>query len=227
VVAAGRRGGPAAGRGADVRGDPQQGPGAVPGRAGRGGERVVAGQLHGGAVRRGDLQALPQGGEAELGVGAGGVELEDLLHGVLAEQLAGLGERRSGRDFRAGPEPQAGQPERGREHAVVALAGERQRDQDADHGHLRGQRAVIGMPGRGFPQRPADHAGGQQFFQESLPVQVREPVGPQAGAGRHPGGQLVIRDGVIGTGGRGRDGRRRGQRGRMGAQQGSRRTIRA
>jgi hypothetical protein len=199
VVAADGGGDPAAGRGADVRGDPQQRPGPVPGRAERVGERAVPGQLHGGAVHRGDLQALPQDGDAELGVGAGGVELEDLLHGVLAEQLAGLGERRPGRRFRAGLEPQAGQPERRREYAIVALAREKARDQDADHGHLRVQRAVIGMPGRGFPQRPGDHVIGQQVFQQPLPAQVRQPVRPQAGAGRHPGGQLVIGEGGIAT----------------------------
>ena len=55
--------------GAHVRGGPQQRPRAVRGRAERVFQHAVPGQFHRGAVQRGDLQALPQHGDAQLSVG--------------------------------------------------------------------------------------------------------------------------------------------------------------
>jgi hypothetical protein len=109
-----------------VRDGPQQRPGAVRGRAELAFQDVVAGQLHRGAVDGGDLQALPQGRDPQLRVGAGRVQLEDLPHDLLAQQPAGLGERAAGRDLRAGPQPQSRQPERLRQHRIVTVAGEHQ-----------------------------------------------------------------------------------------------------
>jgi hypothetical protein len=93
VVAADRGADPAGGRRADVRGDPQQRPGAVRGGAEPVFEHVVPGQLHRGAVDRGDLQALPPQADPGVRVRDGGVQLEQALHDLLAEQLPGLGER--------------------------------------------------------------------------------------------------------------------------------------
>jgi hypothetical protein len=93
VVAADRGADPAEGRRADVRGDPQQRTGAVRGGAEPVFEHVAAGQLHRGAVDRGDLQALPQQADPEVRVRDGRVQLEQALHDLLAEQLPGLGER--------------------------------------------------------------------------------------------------------------------------------------
>ena len=76
VVAADRGADPAEGRGADVGGDPQQRAGALRGGAEFAVEHVVPGQLHRGAVDRGDLQALPQQADPEVRVRDGGVELE-------------------------------------------------------------------------------------------------------------------------------------------------------
>ena len=98
VVAADRGADPAEGRGPDVGGDPQQRFRAVSGGAELACQHVVARELHGGAVDGGDLQLLPQQADAEVGVGDGGVQLEQPLHDQLAEQLAGLRERRPGRD---------------------------------------------------------------------------------------------------------------------------------
>ena len=89
-----------------------------------------------------------------------------------------------------GPEVQAGQPERRRQHAVVAGAGEQARDQDADHGHLRRQHPVVLMARGRFPQRAGDHVLGEQLLQQALPVQLRQPVRPEPGPGRDPGGHL-------------------------------------
>ena len=190
VVAADRGADPAEGRGADVRGDPQQRPGAVRGGAELAFEHVVPGQLHRGAVDRGDLQALPQQADPEVRVRDGGVQLEQALHDLLAEQLPGLGERAAGRDLRARPGPQAGQPERRRQHRVIAGAGEQARDQHADHGHLRGQHPVVLMARGRLPQRAGDHAVGEQLFQQALPVQLRQPLRPEPRPGRDPGGHL-------------------------------------
>jgi hypothetical protein len=153
---------------------PQQRPGAVRGDAEFAAGHVVASQLHRGAVDRGDLQALPQQADSEVRVRVGGVELEQALHYLLAEQLPGLGERAAGRDIRARPGPQAGQPERRRQHRVVAGTGEQARDQDADHGHLRGQHPVVLMARGRLPQRAGDHVLGEQLFQQALPAQLRQ-----------------------------------------------------
>ena len=106
-----------------------------------------------------------------LRVAAGGVQLEQAAHDLLAEERAGLGERRAGRHVRAGLEVQAGQAERRGQGRVIARAGEQAGDQDADHGHLPGQRPVVGVPVRRFLQRPRDHALGQEFFQQALTLQ--------------------------------------------------------
>ena len=135
------------------------------------GEDVVPEQLHRGAVQRGDLQSLPQPRNAEVRVAAGGVQLEQAAHDLLAEQRAGLGERRPGRHVRTRLEVQAGQAERRGQGRVVAGAGEHAAHEDADHGHLPGQRPVIGMPVRRFLQRPRDHAVGQELFHQALALQ--------------------------------------------------------
>jgi hypothetical protein len=225
VVAADRGADPAEGRGADVGGDPQQRPGAVRGGAELAVEHVVAGQLHRGAVDRGDLQALPPQADPEVRVRDGGVELEQALHDLLAEQLPGLGERAAGRDIRGRPGPQAGQPERRRQHGVVAGAREQARDQDADHGHLRGQHPVVLMARRRLPQRAGDHAAGEQFFQQARPAQLCQPLRPEPRPGRDPGGDL--RGPVIIPVRRSRSGRRRDDHGKLGRQQSSRWTVRA
>ena len=89
-----------------------------------------------------------------------------------------------------GLRPQAGQPERRRQHRVVAGAGEQAGDQDADDGHPRRQYPVVLMARRRLPQRPGDHVLGEQFFQQALPVQFRQPARPEPGPGRDPGGDL-------------------------------------
>ena len=190
VVAADRGADPAEGRGADVRGDPQQRAGAVRGGAELAFEHAVPGQLHRGAVDGGDLHALPQQADPEVRVRDGRVQLEDPFHDLLAEQLPGLRERAAGRDLRARPPLQAGQPERRRQHAVIPGAGEQAGDQHADHGHLRGQHPVVLMARGRFPQRAGDHVLGEQFFQQALPVQLRQPFRPEPGPGRDPGGHL-------------------------------------
>jgi hypothetical protein len=83
---------PAPAGGAHVRDGPQQRPGAVRGRAELAFRRDVPGQLHRGVVDGGDVQALPQGRDPRLRVGAGRVQLEDLPQGLLAQQPAGLGD---------------------------------------------------------------------------------------------------------------------------------------
>ena len=72
-----------------------------------------------------------------------GVELEDLLHGLLAEQLPGLRQRGASGRSRARLELQTRQPGRRRQHRVPSPApGNSARDQHADHGHLRVQHPV-------------------------------------------------------------------------------------
>ena len=97
VVAADRGADPAEGRGADVRGDPQHRPGALGGDAELAFQHLVPGQLHRGAVDRGDLQALPQQADPQVRVRDGRVQLEDPFHGLLAEQLPGLRQCPAGR----------------------------------------------------------------------------------------------------------------------------------
>ena len=162
-------------------------------------------------------------GDPQLRVAALRVQLEDPPHGLLSQQPAGLGERTAGRDLRAGLEPQAGQPERLRQHTVVAVAGEQAGDQHAGHGHLRGQHPVITVPGRRFPQRPHDHAVGEQVFQQSLPVQLAQPFCPETQPGRDAGRQ-AIRDGIVLSRRHGLDRRQLNEHGRLGRQQSSRRT---
>jgi hypothetical protein len=225
VVAADRGAGPAEGGSADVGGDPQQRPGAVGGDAEFAVEHAVAGQFHRGAVDRGDLQALPQQADPGVRVRDGGVELGQPLHDLLAEQFPGLRERTARRDLRARHEPQAGQPGRRRQHAVVAGTGEQAGDQHADHGHLRGQHPVVLMARRRLPQRAGDHAAGEQFFQQARPAQLRQPLCPESGPGRDPGGDLRVP--VVIPVRRGRSGRRRDDHGKLGRQQSSRWTARA
>ena len=86
-----------------------------------------------------------------------------------------------------GPDRRPGSPNAVASTAVVAGAGEQARDQDAGHGHLRGQHPVVLMPRRRLPQRAGDHAVGEQFFQQALPVQLRQPLRPEPGPGREPG----------------------------------------
>ena len=121
--------------------------------------------------------------------------------------------------------PQAGQPERRRQHRVIAGAGEQARDQHADHGHLRGQHPVILMARGRLPQRAGDHAVGEQVFQQALPAQLRQPLRPEPRPGRDPGGHL--RGPVVIPLRRGRSGRRRDDHGKLGRQQSSRWTVRA
>ena len=225
VVAADRGADPAEGRGADMRGDPQQRPGPVRRRAELAFQHAVAGQLHRGAVDRGDLQALPQQADPEVRVGHCGVELEQPLHDLLAEQLPGLRQCRPGRRPRARPEFQPRQPERRRQHRVVAGAGKQAGDQHADHGHLRGQHPVVLMARRRLPQRAGDHVPGEQVLQQALPAQLRQPLRPEAGPGRDPGGDL--RGLIVIPLRRGRSGRRRDDHGKLGSQQSSRWTERA
>ena len=137
------------------------------------------------------------------------------LHDLLAEQLPGLGERAAGRDLRARPQPQAGQPERRRQHRVIPGAGEQAGDQHADHGHLRGQHPVVLMARGRFPQRAGDHVLGEQLLQQALPVQFRQPVRPEPRPGRDPGGHLRS-PGFIFSPRRGRSGRRRDDHGKLG-----------
>ena len=170
-VAADRGGDPPPGGGADMRRDPQQRPGPVRGDPEHVREHVVPEQLHRGAVQRGDLQPLPQPCDAQLRIAARGVQLEQAAHDLVAEERAGLGERGAGRHARARLEMQAGQAERRGEGRVIARAGEHAAHQDADHGHLPGQRPVVGVPVRRFLQRPRDHALGQEFFQQALALQ--------------------------------------------------------
>jgi len=222
VVTADRGPYPAEGRGADVRGDPQQRAGAVRGRAELALEHAVPGQLHRGAVDGGDLHALPQQADPQVRVRDGRVKPENPFHDLLAEQLPGLGERAAGRDLRARPPLQAGQPERRRQHAVIPGAGEQAGHQHADHGHLRGQHPVVLMPGRRFPQRAGDHVLGEQFFQQALPVQFRQPFRPEPGPGRDPGGHLRGILAALAALRRSRSGRRPDDHGKLGSQQSSR-----
>ncbi len=207
-----------------MRRDPQQRPGAVAGNPERAGEDVVPGQFHRGAVQRGDLQPLPQPLDAGARVAARRVQLEQAAHDLLAEQAPGLGERRAGRHPRARLEAQARQAESRGQGAVIARAGEQAGDQDADHGHLPGQRPVIGVPVRRFLQRPRDHALCQEVFQQALAPQLPEPVQPQPRPGQHPFREVSPRNGIAVPGRRGRDGRRHDEHGRLGTQQSSRRT---
>ena len=225
VVAADRGAGPAEGGGADVGGDPQQRAGAVRGRAEPVFEHAVPGEFHRGAVDGGDLQALPQQADPEVRVGDGRVQLEHALHDLVAEQLPGLGERAAGRDLRARPQPQAGQPGRRRQHAVIPGTGEQAGDQHADHGHLRGQHPVVLMARGRLPQRPGDHVRGEQLFQQALPVQFRQPARPEPGPGRDPGGHLRS-PGIFFSPRPGQNGRRRDDHGKLGSQQSSRQAER-
>ena len=123
-VAADRRGDPPPGPGAHMRGDPdlRLGP---PGRhPERVRELVVIEQLDRGAVHPGGLHAVPGRADAQVQVGAGGIELEDAPHHLLAQQGAGPGQRRAGR--RDGPrlDRKTGHLERPRQHQVIPLIRE-------------------------------------------------------------------------------------------------------
>ena len=212
VIGARFRGDPAAAGGADVPDDPQQ-------RASRlrrgpelAGQDVVAVQFQRGAVDRGDLQAVPQGRQPEFRVAGLRADLEQAAHGVLPEPLPGLGQG-AGRRDRPGPEPQAGNAERPGQHLVIALAGEQAAGQHADQGHLRVQRRVVPARTGRLRQRPPDRVPPEQLLQQAVPVQLIDPVRPERGPGRDPGGELI----------RHRTGRQQTRgHGKIGSQQGSR-----
>ena len=74
-----------------------------------------------------------------------------------------------------------------------------------------------------FPQRPGDHVLGEQLFQQALPVQFRQPVRPEPGPGRDPGGHFRSPGTFSPRRGRsGRSGRMRDDHGKLGRQQSSR-----
>ena len=185
-VAADRRGDPPAGPGAHMRGDPEHRlgpPGRHPERVR---ELVVIEQLDRGAVHAGDLHAVPGRADAQVQVGAGGVELEDAPHNLLAQQGAGPGQRRAGR--RDGPrlDRKAGHLERPGQHQVIPLIREQGPHDDAHRGHLGGQYPVQLVAVLCLRHRRGDHPVREQLRDQARPAQLAEQVLPESG----PGGGL-------------------------------------
>ena len=143
-------------RGADVRGDPQQRPGTVPGRAELALQHVVPGQFHGGAVDRGDLQAPPRQAAPRSASGTAASSSKIFLMTcspssfLACEYAAPVG------DIRARRAAQAGRPERRRQHAVVPAR-------------------------RGTGTRPARRP---RSSSRSAPGRTYAPPGPRAARGR-------------------------------------------
>jgi hypothetical protein len=212
VIGADLSGGPAAAGHADVPDDPQQRTARFRGGPEFAGQRVVTVQFQRGAVERGDLQAVPQRSQPELRAARLRADLEQAPHGVLPEPLPGLGQRAAGRD-RPGPGPQARDPEGPGQHPVIALAGKQAADQHADQGHPRVERRVVPSRARLLLQRPSDRVLPEELREQAVPVQLIDPVRPERGTGRDPGGDLI----------RHRTGRQHGRgHDRIGSQQGSR-----
>jgi len=184
-VAADRGVDPAAGPGADVRDDPDLRFGAACGHPERLRQLIVVEYLDGGAVDPGGLHPVPGRADSQLQVGAGGVGLEDLPHDLLAQHCAGLGQRRSGRGHGAGLDRQARHPERPGQDHVIALVREQRAGDDAQRGHLGGQRPVQLVPVVSCGHSGGDHPVGEQFRDKALPAQLAEQVLPEPGTGRH------------------------------------------
>ena len=223
VVAADRGGDPPAGPGAHVRGDPQLRLGAPGRHPERVRELVVTEQLDRGAVQAGGLHAVPGRADAQLQVGAGGVQLEDAAHHLLAQQGAGLGQRRAGRGGSARLDRQAGHRERPGEDQVIALTGEQGAGDDAHRGHLRGQRPVQLVPVVRLCHGPGDHPVRQQLADQARPAQLAQPVLPEPGPGRRLRQQALRIRGrrLTSSPASGNDGRRRKHHGKLGGQRSS------
>ena len=190
VVAADCGADPPVRRGADVGDDAEQGVPAAGGHPERLDERGAAEQRGGGAVEGGDLHAVPQFPDAQLGISASRVQLECPPRHVLAGQCAGLGQRRAARDRGAGLEAQTGHGERGAQDLVVALPGEQAACEQAQQGRLRVQRPVQLVAVRNGGHCLVDNASGEKLLQQGRPVQALQFLQPQARPGRHPGGQV-------------------------------------
>jgi hypothetical protein len=169
-----------------VRGDPDLRLGAACRDPERVREPVIGKQLDRGAVHAGGLQAVPGRADAQLQVGAGGVDLEDAPHHLLAQQGAGLGQRRAGRGDGARLDRQPGHLERPGQDQVIALVREHGAGDHAHRGHLRGQRPVQLVPVLCLRRRPGDHPAGQQLPDQALPAQLAQPLLPEPRAGSGP-----------------------------------------
>jgi hypothetical protein len=184
VVAAGRGGDPPAGSGAHVRGDPDLRLGAPGRHPERLRELVVVKQLDRGAVHAGGLHPVPGRASTQLQVGAGRVQLEDPPQDLLAQQHAGLGQRRPGRGDGTGLHRHSRHPERPGQDHVIALIREQGTGDHAHRGHLRGQRPVQLVAVVCLRDRLGDHAVSQQRADQALPAQPAQQVLPEPGPGR-------------------------------------------
>ncbi len=197
VVAADRRADPPPGPGADVRDDAELGLGAARGHPERLRQLVVIEQLRRRAIEGGGLHPVPGRPDAQLDVGAGGVQLERPPHHLLPQQGPGLRQRRAGRHPRARLEAQPGQAEGDAQGSVVALAGEQAPGQHAEQGRLRVQRPVQLVAVRRGGHRLLDHPLAQEVLDQAVAVQVLQPVRPQARTGQDPAGQVRPQAGLL------------------------------
>ena len=177
-VTADRGGDPAARRGAHVRRDAQFRLGPARGHPECLRQLSVVEQLDGGAVDRGDLHLVPGRADAQVRVAAGGIDLEDPPHHLLAQQHPGLGQRRARRGDRAWFHRQARHRERPGQDQVITLVREQRPDDDGHRGHLRGQRPVQLVPVLCLRYRPGDHPVREQFRDQACPAQLPEQVLP-------------------------------------------------
>jgi hypothetical protein len=167
-----------------MRGDAQFGLGPVGRHPERLCQLVVAEQFDRGAVDRGGLHLVPGRADAQVRVGAGGIDLEDAAHRLLAQQDPGLGQRGTGRGDRAWFHRQARHRERPGQDQVMPLVREQRSRQDAHHGHLGGQRPVQLVPVLCLRHRLGDHPVREQFRDQALTAQLPEQVLPEPGTGR-------------------------------------------
>jgi hypothetical protein len=135
-------------------------------------------------VDRGDLHLVPGRADAQVRVGAGGIDLEDPPHHLLPEQDPGLGQRRAGRGDRARFHRQAGHRERPGQDQVIPLIREQGADDDGHRGHLRSQRPVQLVPMLRLRCRPGDDPVRKQFRDQARPAQFPEQVLPEPRTGR-------------------------------------------
>ena len=206
-----------------MRGDAQLRLGPARGHPERLRQLSVAEQLHRGAVDRGDLHPVPGHADAQVRVGAGGIDLEDAPHHLLAQQDPGLGQRRAGRGEGARSDRQARHRERPGQDPVITLIREQCSRQDAHHGHLGGQRPVQLVPVLGLRHRLGDHPVREQSHDQAFPAQFPEQVLPEPGTGRSPRQQAprLRQARFIASLTSGNNGRRRKNHGKLARQQGS------
>jgi hypothetical protein len=127
---------------------------------------------------------MPEGA-ARPGIRTGRVGLEQGAHHLLAQQPAGLGQRRPGRGDGARLD---GQP-RHREHPgqdLVIAAVKQHPGQHAQRGDLRSQRPVQPVPVISLRGRAGNRAIGQQSRDQAFPAQLTRPVLPEPRPGRRP-----------------------------------------